>query len=330
MALSRTQYQAIMDSYARTRHENLMEHQRRKEEIYDAVPEIRAIDEKIAHISIEAAKYQLFHPETDGRAALRQKIYDLSMEKVDLLVIHQYPADYLHDIYTCPDCRDTGYIGSEKCHCFQQHILHVLYDQSNLRELIRVENFQNFRLDYYSDRPERNGALSPRENMREILGRCRRFIASFDSHPGGNLLISGNTGVGKTYLANCIAGEILKAGKSVIYMSAHQFFSQLADYTFRRGQENADTLSFLLHCDLLIIDDLGTELNNGFINSQLFLCINERILHRKSTIISTNLSLKQLSQTYTERISSRFIESYEYFHIYGEDIRIKKAVSSLD
>lgn len=330
MALSRTQYQAIMDSYARTRHENLMEHQRRKEEIYDAVPEIRAIDEKIAHISIETAKYQLFHPETDGRAALRQKIYDLSMEKVDLLVIHQYPADYLDDIYTCPDCRDTGYIGSEKCHCFQQHILHVLYDQSNLRELIRVENFQNFRLDYYSDRPERNGALSPRENMREILGRCRRFIASFDSHPGGNLLISGNTGVGKTYLANCIAGEILKAGKSVIYMSAHQFFSQLADYTFRRGQENADTLSFLLHCDLLIIDDLGTELNNGFINSQLFLCINERILHRKSTIISTNLSLKQLSQTYTERISSRFIESYEYFHIYGEDIRIKKAVSSLD
>ena len=330
MALSRTQYQAIMDSYARTRHENLMEHQRRKEEIYDAVPEIRAIDEKIAHISIEAAKYQLFHPETDGRAALRQKIYDLSMEKVDLLVIHQYPADYLDDIYTCPDCRDTGYIGSEKCHCFQQHILHVLYDQSNLRELIRVENFQNFRLDYYSDRPERNGALSPRENMREILGRCRRFIASFDSHPGGNLLSSGNTGVGKTYLANCIAGDILKAGKSVIYMSAHQFFSQLADYTFRRGQENADTLSFLLHCDLLIIDDLGTELNNGFINSQLFLCINERILHRKSTIISTNLSLKQLSQTYTERISSRFIESYEYFHIYGEDIRIKKAVSSLD
>ena len=330
MALSQTQYQAIMDSYARTRHENLMEHQRRKEEIYDAVPEIRAIDEKIAHISIEAAKYQLFHPETDGRAALRQKIYDLSMEKVNLLVMHQYPADYLDDIYTCPDCRDTGYIGSEKCHCFQQHILHVLYDQSNLRELIRVENFQNFRLDYYSDRPERNGALSPRENMREILGRCRRFIASFDSHPGGNLLISGNTGVGKTYLANCIAGEILKAGKSVIYMSAHQFFSQLADYTFRRGQENADTLSFLLHCDLLIIDDLGTELNNGFINSQLFLCINERILHRKSTIISTNLSLKQLSQTYTERISSRFIESYEYFHIYGEDIRIKKAVSSLD
>ena len=330
MALSQTQYQEIMDSYSRIRHANQMEHQRRKEEIYDIVPEIRMIDEKIAHISISAAKYQLFHPDTDGRSSLRSEIYELSMEKVNLLAVHHYPTDYLDDIYDCPDCQDTGYVGSEKCHCFQQHILDILYDQSNLRELIRTENFDNFRLDYYSDRPDTGSGLSPRENMREILARCRRFIDTFDITPGDNLLISGNTGVGKTFLANCIAAEILKRGKSVIYMTAHQFFSELADYTFRRNQGNSDTLSFLLHCDLLIIDDLGTELNNGFINSQLFLCINERILHKKSTIISTNLSLKQLSQTYTERISSRFIESYEYFHIYGEDIRIKKAVSSLD
>lgn len=329
MALSQTQYQAIMDSYAKIRHANQMEHQRRKEEIYDTVPQIRAIDDKIAHISIEAAKYQLFHPEANRRPSLRSEIYELSMEKVNLLAVHHYPTDYLDDIYDCPDCRDTGYVGSEKCHCFQQHILDVLYDQSNLRELIQTENFQNFRLDYYSEYPGANGALSPRENMREILTRCRRFIGTFDI-PGDNLLISGNTGVGKTFLANCIAAEILQKGKSVIYMTAHQFFSELADYTFRRNQGNSDTLSFLLHCDLLIIDDLGTELNNGFINSQLFLCINERILHKKSTIISTNLSLKQLSQAYTERISSRFIESYEYFQIYGEDIRIKKAVSSLD
>lgn len=330
MALSRTQYQAILDSYSQIRHANQMEHQRRKEEIYDSIPEIRAIDEKIAHISIEAAKYQLFHPKTDGRSSLRLSIYDLSMEKINLLVMHHYPADYLDDIYDCPDCKDTGYIGSEKCHCFQQHILDILYDQSNLRTVIRSENFDTFCLDYYSDRPQQEGALSPRENMGDLLNKCHQFIRTFDTIPGKNILISGNTGVGKTFLAHCIAAELLKAGKSVIYMTAHQFFSQLADYTFRRDKDNEDTLSFLLQCDLLIIDDLGTELNNGFINSQLFLCINERILHKKSTIISTNLSLKQLSRTYTERISSRFIEFYNYFHIYGEDIRIKKAVSSLD
>lgn len=330
MALSRTQYQAILDSYEQIRHANQMEHQRRKEEIYDSIPEIRAIDEKIAHISIAAAKHQIFHPKDDERSSLRAAIYDLSMEKINLLAIHHYPTDYLDDIYACPDCKDTGYIGSEKCHCFQQHILNVLYDQSNLRTVIRSENFDHFRLDYYSNRPQKAGSLSPRENMDDLLAKCQQFIRTFDAAPGENILISGNTGVGKTFLAHCIAAELLKAGKSVIYMTAHQFFSQLADYTFRRDKDNGDTLSFLLQCDLLIIDDLGTELNNGFINSQLFLCINERILHKKSTIISTNLSLKQLSRTYTERISSRFIEFYKYFHIYGEDIRIKKAVSSLD
>lgn len=329
MSLSQRQYQSIMDAYAKTRHENQMEHQRRKEEVYEAIPGIRDIDEKIAHISIAAARRQLFHPEEDQRAALREEIYGLSMEKINLLAVHHYPADYLDDIYRCPDCRDTGYIGPEKCHCFRQQILDILYDQSNLREITRRENFRTFRLDYYSDQTD--GSLpSPRANMQNILTKSHRFIDTFDSQPGSNLLIFGNTGVGKTFLTNCIAAELLNQGKSVIYLTAHEFFDRLADYTFRRDAENSDTLTFLLNCDLLIIDDLGTELNNGFINSQLFLCMNERILHKKSTVISTNLSLKELSQTYTERISSRIIESYEDFYIYGEDIRIKKAFSSLD
>ena len=313
-----------MDSYARIRHANQMEHQRRKEEIYDAVPEIRMIDEKIAHISISAAKYQLFHPDTDGRASLRSEIYELSMEKVNLLAVHHYPTDYLDDIYDCPDCQDTGYVGSEKCHCFQQHILDILYDQSNLRELIRTENFDNFRLDYYSDRPGTGSILSPRENMREILARCRRFTDTFDSVPGDNLLISGNTGVGKTFLANCIAAEILKKGRSVIYMTAHQFFSELADYTFRRNQGNSDTLSFLLHCDLLIIDDLGTELNNSFTSSRLFYCLNERMNMKRSTIISTNLSMAMLRDSYTDRVTSRIMSNYMVIPLYGGDIRILK------
>lgn len=329
MTLSQQQYRAITDSYDRIRQENQVEHQRRKEEIYDSIPEIRTIDEKIAHISIEAAKFMVFHPDIDQRPSLKEKIYELSMEKINLLAIHHYPTDYLDPIYQCSDCKDTGYIGDHKCHCFQQQILNLLYHQSNLRELICQENFRTFCLDYYSDK-KKGDTFSPRDNMRDILAKSHRYIDTFDSSPGQNLLISGNTGVGKTFLTNCIAAELLRLGKSVIYLTAHQFFDKLADYTFRRDQENSDTLSFLLSCDLLIIDDLGTELNNGFINSQLFLCMNERILHKKSTIISTNLSLKQLSRSYTERISSRIIESYEHFHIYGEDIRIKKAFSSLD
>lgn len=330
MALSPNQYHAIMDGYDQIRRQNQMEQERRKEEIYTTIPEVRKIDEKIVHISVEKGRQMLLHPAGNEISSLKEEIYALSMEKINLLAIHQYPTDYLDPIYCCPLCKDTGYIGTEKCRCFQQQIINILYAQSNLQELIRRENFHTFRLDYYGETSSDPRQLSPRDNMINIVAKSHQFIDAFDRIPGANLLISGNTGVGKTFLTNCIAAELLHRGKSVIYLTAHQFFERLADYTFRREQENADTLSFLLECDLLIIDDLGTELNNGFINSQLFLCINERILHKKSTIISTNLSLKQLSRTYTERISSRIIESYEHFQIYGEDIRIKKAFSSLD
>lgn len=330
MALSSNQYHSIMDAYDQIRRQNQMEQQRRKEEVYAAIPEIRDIDEKIVHISVKKGRQMILHPAGNEISSLKEEIYALSMEKINLLAIHQYPADYLDPVYHCPLCKDTGYIGTEKCRCFQQQIINILYEQSNLQALIRKENFHTFRLDYYEETASNPRQLSPRDNMVNIVAKSHQFIDSFDRIPGANLLISGNTGVGKTFLTNCIAAELLQRGKSVIYLTAHQFFERLADYTFRREKENADTLSFLLNCDLLIIDDLGTELNNGFINSQLFLCINERILHKKSTIISTNLSLKQLSRTYTERISSRIIESYEHFQIYGEDIRIKKAFSSLD
>ena len=157
---------------------------------------------------------------------------------------------------------------------------------------------------------------------------AKEFVADFDNS-FQNLFFYGDTGVGKTFLSHCIAHDLLDSAHCVLYFSSFELFDFLAGSAFSRGSD-APNDEPIFDCDLLIIDDLGTELNNGFINSQLFLCINERILHKKSTIISTNLSLKQLSQAYTERISSRFIESYEYFHIYGEDIRIKKAVSSLD
>lgn len=330
MSLSQNQYLDIMHQYDQQRRDNYAEEQKRREEIYTAIPQIRLIDEQIAHISVERAKKMIFQPETDERESLKAEIYELSMEKINLLAVHHYPTDYLDPIYRCSTCKDTGYVGTEKCHCFQQRILDILYDQSNLRDLVKKENFSAFRTEYYSETAKTGESLSPRENILNVLLLSHNFIDNFERSPGSSLLIYGNAGVGKTFLSNCIAEELLKKGKSVIYLTAYQFFNQLADYTFRREENNSDTLSFLLNCDLLIIDDLGTELNNAFINSQLFLCVNERILRKKSTIISTNLSLEQISRSYTERIFSRIIESYTLLHIYGEDIRIKKAFSSLD
>lgn len=332
MGISTRQYQDIMNEYDATRRRNYMAEQERKERIYTLIPEIRRIDEEIAHASVSTAKEMLLKKvsSTEARKSLQETIYDLSMEKINLLAIHDFPADYLDPLYDCPDCHDTGYIGNKKCHCFQQKIRQILYNESNIGSSKEKAGFSAFRIDYYSPQRTERDTLSPRENIKNILSVSHSFIESFDSHPGQNLFIYGNAGVGKTFLSNCIAEELLNRGKSVIYLTAYQFFDQLADYTFRRGADNAQTLPAFLHCDLLIIDDLGTELNNSFINSQLFLCINERILNKKSTIISTNLSLEQINRSYTERVFSRIIQSYTLLHIYGEDIRIKKAFSSLD
>ena len=328
MSLSMQQYTEIMNRYGQLRRDHYMEQQRRRDEVFAAIPDIAHIDETIAHISMEEARKRLFQP--DSGENLGDKIAGLSARKIQLLTSHGYPADYLEPIYSCSQCKDTGYIGSQKCSCFTRQILDVLYAQSNLLDITARENFSTFRTDYYSTEVPAGETLSPRDNILDILALSHAFIDQFDCEPGQNLLIYGSAGVGKTFLTHCIADALLKQEKSVVYQTAYQFFDQLANYTFRREEDNKETLSFLLDCDLLIIDDLGTELNNAFINSQLFLCINERMLHKKSTIISTNLSLKQISRTYTERVFSRIIEAYTLFHIYGEDIRIKKAFSPLD
>ena len=229
--------------------------------------------------------------------------------------------------YQCPDCKDTGYIGTEKCHCFRQAIVDLVYAQSNVREAVKRENFQSFSFSYYSeDYVDELTGLTPLENIHRVVNMVRSFIRRFDSSYE-NLLLYGNTGVGKTFLSNCLAGELLNTAHTVIYLTAFQLFDILEQNKFGRSDEPErlrNQFEYILDCDLLIIDDLGTELANAFTTSQLYLCINERWLNRKSTVISTNLSLEQLDSTYGERIFSRIMSNYTLLKIFGEDIRLKK------
>lgn len=195
--------------------------------------------------------------------------------------------------------------------------------------MLKRENFDTFDIRYYSDTKNRSLGVSPRENIQAVLSTCHDFIDHFDEQ-SRNLLFYGDTGVGKTFLTNCIARELLDASHTVIYLTAFHLVDILQNNTF--GNDDMDDTDenmfhYILDCDLLIIDDLGTELNNAFITSQLFLCINERLLARKSTIISTNLSLDELQNEYSERIFSRLVSNYEIMLILGDDIRIKKAIS---
>jgi DNA replication protein DnaC len=301
----------------------------RRQEIMEKLPEYAELETKIAGIYADRARAAVLGVSQPQEQSGLQ-IDDCLSRQRTLLTDAGYPKDYLTLTYTCPDCHDTGFIGTEKCHCFKQAMVDLLYSQSNIHDVLKKENFDTFNMNFYSTQKDRRLGISPRENMQSIVNTCRDFITQFDTH-ARNLLFYGDTGVGKTFLTNCIARELLDTSHTVIYLTAFHLVDILQNNTF--GQDDLDDSSenmfdYILDCDLLIIDDLGTELNNSFVTSQLFLCVNERLGMRKSTIISTNLSLDELQNEYSERIFSRLVSNYEIMLILGDDIRIKKAISS--
>jgi DNA replication protein DnaC len=326
MALKNFQYNKILREYDTKQFKSKHDLDKRIKEVYEIIPELKAIDDEVVSCSIKSAKLSLMGD--DKAIADLKKITDQAPGKrTALLIKHGYPSDYLEPNYVCPDCRDTGYIVNEKCHCFKQAIVDVVYSQSNIKTAISRENFSTFSLEYYSDDYiEPTTKMTPRDNIRKVVDVCSRFIDTFDKEYQ-NLLLYGNTGVGKTFLANCVAKELLDRAHTVIYLTAFQLFDILEKNKFAKGEENFESqnqFDYILDCDLLIIDDLGTELNNSFVNVQLYLCINERYLRRKSTIISTNLSLDNINTTYSERVFSRIASNYSLLKIVGEDIRLKK------
>ena len=329
MALTNSQYDTIMRIYEQKRlrtHDLLT---RRYNEIYEQIPRIHEIDNEISHLGVANAR-ALIDGNTDAPAQFRRQLHALTVEKEALLLASGYPADYLEPDYECPDCQDTGYVDGRKCRCFQKAEIDLLYTQSNLTDILKSENFSTFRMDYYSsDYIDAVSHKSSLDMAKEAFTVCRSFSDHFGSE-FQNLLIYGSTGVGKTFLTNFVARELLNTSHTVIYLTAFHLVDILQNNTF--GNDDMDDsdenmFHYILDCDLLIIDDLGTELNNAFVTSQLFLCINERLLARKSTIISTNLSLDELQNEYSERIFSRLISNYEIMLILGDDIRIKKAIS---
>jgi len=325
MSLKNFQYNKILREYDNKQLKNKHDLNVRMGEVYDIIPELKEIDDEVVTCSIQTARILLMG--NDKALSDLKKITDAaSGKRTDLLVQHGYPEDYLQPSYHCPDCKDTGYIGNNKCHCFKQAIVDIVYSQSNIKTAIASENFSTFSYDYYSeDFVESSTRLTPRENIRKIVEVCQNYINNFDDYH--NLLLYGNTGVGKTFLANCIAKELLDNAHTVIYLTAFQFFDILEKNKFSKGEDSFEfqnQFDYILDCDLLIVDDLGTELNNSFVTAQLYLCINERYLRRKSTIISTNLSLDNINTNYSERVFSRIASNYTLLKIVGEDIRLKK------
>lgn len=323
MPLQNFQYDTIMREYSRRQSESQRRLSDHREEIYLTIPRIREIDEEVAALCASRARALLLK-NTDRIADLKSAVAELSEERRILLLSHRYPADYLELTHTCPHCQDTGYIRNEKCSCFKKMEVELLYSQSNLQQILEKENFDHFSFAYYSDKiTDENTGLTALQAAQRAYAIARNFVKDFD-RKSENLFICGSTGVGKTFLSHCIAKALIDTAHFVLYFSAYDLFDLMSKSAFGHSKEAEEQLGYIFDCDLLIIDDLGTELTNSFVSTQLFLCINERLMRRKSTVISTNLELARFSDTYSERVLSRITSDYRPIKLIGDDIRTRK------
>lgn len=329
MALTNTQYDTIIREYNKKQLQNRRDQEARIALAEKELPELSQINGEIASLSMKCAR-RLLEGEAASIDDLKTEIAAYGIHRKALLKNAGFPEDFLEMHYSCPDCKDTGYIGNEKCHCFRQAAINLLYTQSNLTSILEAENFDHFCFHYYPETmKDRVTGRNARENIQKIVDECLHFVQNFDMEHD-NLLFYGATGVGKTFLTHCIAKKLLDTSHTVLYLTSLQLFDILERNKFRHEDISTsnEQIAYMLQSDLLIIDDLGAELVNGFTSSQLYYFIEERHINRKSTIISTNLSFQELRDRYSERIFSRFIGFYHFFLIIGDDIRQKARLTA--
>ena len=329
---------SLLQEYATKRQKALELAKIKKHELFSANSNLEIIDNKLHDIAIKSAKSILVAEKTDKikiLSELNSNIEHLKKERTKLLNSLGKDDSYLDPIYECKTCKDTGYFldntsKTVMCSCLRQAILDASYNKSNMGNL-KKENFDTFNFELYSNNPDLKKFktdISPRENIETIVNISKSFIKNFDNPEEKNLFFIGNSGLGKTFLCNCIANEILKKEKTVLYQTASNLLDTIIDYKFGKHDVSHEVYNNIYNVDLLIIDDLGTESINGYKISELFNLLNSRLLNQNykttKTIISTNLSLNDLFTTYEERIVSRIGGCYSICKFYGEDIRLKK------
>ena len=316
----------ILVSYERKRDKAESELEYRIKDVYSQIPEIKSIDDEVSKIGLELAKLVLLNPQDKDSiiAQSKDKMHELKLKKEELLNRYNVPNGYLDLQHSCNVCKDKGFLqNGHKCNCLKQEIINEAYKMSNLSRMLENQNFNNINTNIFSDEIFEDSNISPRQNFLQIVSTCESFVFNFDRDNDENLLFYGDTGLGKTFMCNCIAKSLLDRGHLVIYQTAFKMFEIIEDYKFKNSENHIskDNYDNLFDCDLLIIDDLGTELTNSFTNSELFNILNTRLLTGKKTIISTNLSPMQLGSNYAQRIFSRIFDRFKMVKFLGKDLR---------
>ena len=309
--------------------------EKRKEELYKKIPRLQEIEIELNNFAINTAKAILIGGNS-SLENLNKKVSELKVEKEKLLKENKISNSYLEPYYDCSICKDTGYIqvensASSLCSCLKQKLLDISYNKSNISNLSK-ENFDTFNHNIFSEKaePEKYKInISPRQNMLTIKAKCIEFVENFDNPETHNLLFTGNTGLGKTFMSNCIANELIKKGKNVLYQTAPVLLETVIDNKMNKYKTSSqdDFYKNVLEADLLIIDDLGTECLNSMKLSELFTILNTRLLNLNNkvtkTIISTNLNINNIFKNYEERIGSRIAGFYDIYYFFGDDLRFK-------
>lgn len=331
--MSNSTLKILLKEYEQKRLKAISDLENRKNNLYSSNKRLEEIENELSNFAINTAKNILSSNNSNYLAELNNEISLLKKEKNEILKNLNIDDNFFKPNFECNLCEDTGYIKDGNnlnlCNCIKQKLFDIEYNKSNISNL-KNDTFENFDFNLYSDKINEDlysSNISPKENIKNIKELALQFITNFDNPNSKNLLFTGNTGLGKTFLSNCIANEILKSGKTVLYQTSPVMLDTIIDYRFNKLQ-NSNIYNNILDVDLLIIDDLGTECLNSMKFTELFNVINTRLLnqnnHVTKTIISTNLNLKDLSMKYDERIFSRFVGYYNICRFFGDDIRFKK------
>ena len=324
----------ILTNYERKRDKADRLLEKRKNDVYRQIPQIKEIEDEISRVGLDMMKLVLKNPSNKEELSLqaKEKIQTLNDKKQELLDKWNVPKGYLEIQYECNLCKDRGFLANgKKCNCLKQAIINESYKMSNLSKMLEKQNQCTYDDSIFSDEIDPKNGISPRQNMQLILSDCDEFIYDFDKDNDKNLLFYGDTGLGKTFMSSYIAKELLDKGYLVIYQTAFKMFEIIEEYKFRNDDKHLSRSDYenLFECDLLIIDDLGTELTNSFTISELFIILNTRLLNGKKTIISTNLSPAQLGELYSQRIFSRIFDKFKMIKFIGADLRWQNKISNL-
>ncbi len=316
----------ILMEYEKKRDRAVYEQRIRTERVYKKVPKIKKIDKEIWETGLYMSRAVIENPKNykEDLQKVKEKIEKLKMEKAYLLTENNIPLDYLDIKYECNECNDKGYLtNGDKCNCLKQALINKAYKMSNIENVLNKENFQTFDINVFPDEPFDDESMTPRENMKNISSICVDFINNFNERNEENLLFYGSTGLGKTFMCNCIAKSLLDMNKIVIYQTAFTILEIIEKRRFGRDINRFKDFEYdiLFDADLLIIDDLGTEISNAFTNAEIFNIVNTRLINGTKTIISTNLTPKEISDIYTDRVFSRILEKFIPLRFYGPDLR---------